>query len=381
MSNINKPSIFKVYENAKNDFLRLIAMEDETHLIVFIENLNNFREDIYSFIEEKSLVEFSLKRSPLVIDILFNKDKLSIEDTNNISKEVLFFMKSNRFNEKYMDSCFYMLNKCLYVNPMIMGDVIFYNISYEKNKDIDDALINYYIKNDNFDLKWTNKHTGENLIFDAVRNNSKKLVEELLLKNIPLNVISLRNENVFFYCRSISLFELLKEKEPNLDEHLINNKGENILFKVKYCILFRHLVENRGLNIYQRNIYNESIFTKMYSGDMVDIVSYLLSKGMDVNEIDRNGNNLLMNVLIKRQKMLSILNSRLNNTFNQLIVAGINLKQINNENYTAKDLVKSLKANLDKDILNVINTAGEQVEILKKLTVNDNDTNKTKKRI
>jgi len=381
MSNINKPSIFRIYENAKNDFLRLIIIDDDIHLIAFIENLNNFKEDLYSFIEEKSIVEFSVKRSVKVIDALFDNNKLSIEDTNNLSKEVLFFMKSSRFDEKYMESCFYLLNKCLHINPMIMGDVIFYNISHEENKKIDDAIIDYYIKNERFDLKWINEYTGENLIFDAVRNNSKRLVEELLLKNVPLDIISLRNENVFFYCRSIGLFEFLKQKEPKLDENIINNKKENILFKVKYSLLFKHLVENRGLNIYQRNIYNESIFTKMYSGDMVDIVSYLLSKGINVNELDRNGNNLLMNVLIKRQKMLSVLNSRLNNTFNQLITAGINLKQINNENYTAKDLVKNLKDNLDKNILNVINIAGEQVDISKNLTVNQEDTDKTKKRI
>lgn len=381
MSNINKPSIFRVYENAKNDFARLVVMEDDVHLIAFIENLNNFKEDLYSFIEEKSLVEFLVKRSSLVIDTVFDKNKLSIEDTNNISKEVLFFMKSNRFNEKYIDSCFHILNKCLYVNPMIMGDVIFYNISYENNKNINDTLIDYYIKKENFDLKWINKNTGENLIFDAVKNNSKNLVEELFIKNVPLNIISSRNENVLFYCRSVELFEFLKEKEPRLNENLINNKQENILFKVKYSILFKYLVENKDLNIYQRNIYNETIFTKMYSGDMEDIVSYLLSKGMDANEIDRNGNNLLMNILIKRQKMLSVLNSRLNNTFNQLIIAGINLKQVNNESYTARDLVKSLKDNLNKDILNMINNAGEQVDIFTKLPVNNNDNDKTKKRI
>lgn len=381
MSNINKPSIFRVYENAKNDFARLVVMEDDIHLVAFIENLNNFKEDLYSFIEEKSLVEFLVKRSSLVIDIIFDKNKLSIEDTNNISKEVLFFMKSNRFNEKYIDSCFHILNKCLHVNPMIMGDVIFYNISYENNKNINNVIIDYYIKNENFDLKWINKNTGENLIFDAVKNNSKELVEELFIKNVPLNIISLRNENVLFYCKSVELFEFLKEKEPRLNENLINNKQENILFKVKYSILFKYLVENKNLNIHQRNIYNETIFTKMYSGDMEDIVSYLLSKDMDVNEIDRNGNNLLMNILIKRQKMLSVLNSRLNNTFNKLIIAGINLKQVNNENYTARDLVKSLKDNLNKDTLNMINNAGEQVDIFTKLPVNNNDNDKTKKRI
>ncbi|WP_164967702.1 ankyrin repeat domain-containing protein [Arcobacter sp. CECT 8985] len=178
-----------------------------------------------------------------------------------------------------------------------------------------------------FTINLENKNNlQENLLMNAVEENDLNIVKYLISKKLDKNTINIYNENLLMKALDKNHFQLLK-----------------------------YLVEHLQLNINHRDKKgNTSLIKATKSLTQVDIISYLVNNGADINAQNDIGNSALL------------LSNDLK-TIKYLVNNGANINHLNNENENIAfkiplykyDIFKFLTSN--KINLNQKNNKGENL--------------------
>lgn len=123
-----------------------------------------------------------------------------------------------------------------------------------------------------------------------------KKMDLLIANGLDINLKNSNNENILFACRSRETFLYFINKVEDI--FLLNNNNENIAFHITrqqwYAdddIIFKDVLENRGLNLSQINNNNQNL---LFFVRNMEFLKHLINKGLDINMSDSQGNTPLM---------------------------------------------------------------------------------------
>lgn len=144
----------------------------------------------------------------------------------------------------------------------------------------------------------------ERILFESINSGEllhnygviQKKMDLLIANGLDINLKNSNNENILFACRSREVFLYFLDKIEDI--FLLNNNNENIAFHITrqqwYAdddIIFKDVLENRGLNLSQINNDNQNL---LFFVRNLEFLKHLINKGLDVNISDSKGNTPLM---------------------------------------------------------------------------------------
>ncbi len=144
---------------------------------------------------------------------------------------------------------------------------------------------------------------GKHLSFIPIENNNLELFK-LLINKLEVNKIFLLHYTAKL--GKISFIKLLLERGADLER--LNKEGDTPLFEAvqegnQDAVLF--LLKNKA-NINAQNFLGESLLHRAILFKRIGILEILLKEGVALNLVDRNGNNLILQVVYLREKNFSI---------------------------------------------------------------------------
>jgi|GEM_PF-1749181 len=151
-------------------------------------------------------------------------------------------------------------------------------------------------KSHNINYNWVLKCNDKNLLMIASENNSIKIVQELLNRNVEVNHVNTTGKTALM----LSVFN-----NNNAITKLLIKKGANL--KLKYSVALKTIKISSDVSMdaeYKKNI--NILMIAIYKGN-IDIVTMLLDNGVDVNVHDKVGLTPLLWALIEGKKKIAML--------------------------------------------------------------------------
>ena len=298
-----------------------------------------------------------------------------IDNTNNESLQYLLTLENNKVSKPTHGGVTYLLWAAYKGNLALMSHLIDLgsDINFTTNRgtnillmsgfgsQVDTILYNFMFHN-GVDVNSSNSNETNILLALAGSDaNNKSTFDFLINKGLNWNYLDKEGNGFFHYAAragNISNMKLALDKQ--IDFQLINNNEENAIFFASYgrkrsevILQTFTFLDSLGLNPNSVNIDGQTPLHHAVKRGNIDVINFLINRGLNVNQIDHQGNTAFMNsVLGKVENVRRLLplskninhvnkdgHSALSNSvryfkkdaFDFLIENGADLKVINNE--------------------------------------------------
>ena len=167
-----------------------------------------------------------------------------------------------------------------------------------------DQSLYAYLFDKGLDPKYVNSDGSNAMhILASAEVNDINIFEYLVAQGLDWNSVDNNGNNLFSYAARGNNLELLKFcVDKGLDYKSINNKGENALLYATYSRrrasvkldVFKYL-EELGLEVDLVNWEGQTPLHNAIRYSDVEMIDFFVDRGVNVNQIDKNGNTALIN--------------------------------------------------------------------------------------
>ena len=293
--------------------------EEKTTILLIIDDIYKLEEKIKKLNEDLNIInknysedkikDLNSKKNNFIYEINENKNKLSLNLSNNNLKIKSITNEINDIDKKISELKIILTsyNKILFNSNVI-------NENYSKEFLLNNNIYEIFNKRENLKIKLKNQI-----------NNKKKLIEEIIShKNKIICKINEIDENL----------KMMKEEKKTIKSEIVNyisyketlesvikTNIHNILINVNKCNNYNYVKENN--NILYDNSWNEILQLFSYEFNYINPIKCSVGITNDIfnllepsiNDNINNNNKSEQNLLLNTNKSTIIKNSNLNNNF------------------------------------------------------------------